>query len=200
VTPNEEYILELLQDAGMVTGSQVAAARDQAASAGTSVVAALTGSGVLTEEDVTRTVAAASNMEFVDLNQMIVKPEITALIPRDKAYRYGVVPIAVNDEVLMVAISDPLNFDTLDNLRFLLKREIEMVCATPEQIRQAMVKYYGSAEEAGNMLMEGMGGDEIVGSRRRTAGRRRTGRFGHYQAGVDALARSLQGALQRHSS
>jgi type IV pilus assembly protein PilB len=147
----------------MVTGSQVAAARDQAASAGTSVVAALTGSGVLTEEDVTRTVAAASNMEFVDLNQMIVKPEITALIPRDKAYRYGVVPIAVNDEVLMVAISDPLNFDTLDNLRFLLKREIEMVCATPEQIRQAMVKYYGSAEEAGNMLMEGMGGDEIVG-------------------------------------
>ena len=85
----------------------------------------------LTEEDITRTVAAASNMEFVDLSQILVKPEVIDLLPRDKAYRYKSIPIALNDDVLVVAVSDPLNFDTLDNLRFLLKREIEMVCATP---------------------------------------------------------------------
>jgi type IV pilus assembly protein PilB len=163
VTPNEEYILELLQDAGMVTGSQIAAARDKAAQEGAGVIAALISLGNTTEEDVTRTVAAASNMEFVDLSQMLIRPEILELISRDKAYRYGVVPVSLNDDVLVVAISDPLNFDTLDNLRFLLKREIEMVCATPEQIKQSLVKYYGSAEEAGDLLMEGLGQDDIVG-------------------------------------
>ena len=102
-------------------------------------------------------------MEFVDLSQILVKPETIELLPRDKAYRYKAIPIALNDDVLVVAVSDPLNFDTLDNLRFLLKREIEMVCATPEQIKQALVKYYGSAEEAGDVLMGELGAGEITG-------------------------------------
>ena len=83
-------------------------------------------------------------------------------------------PIALNDDVLIVAISDPLNFDTLDNLRFLLKREIETVCATPEQIKQAFVKYYGSAEEAGDVLLNQLGRDQDLhghGHRLRRAGR-----------------------------
>ncbi len=163
MTPNEEYILELLQDASMVSASQIETARQKAAEDHIGVVAALISLGILSEEDVTRTVAAASNMEFVDLSQINVRPEIIELIPREKAYRYGVVPVNLNDDVLVVAISDPLNFDTLDNLRFLLKREIEMVCATPEQIRTALIKYYGSAEEAGDLLMEGLGGGDIIG-------------------------------------
>lgn len=163
MTPNEEYILELLHDASMVSASQVDAARERAAADHTGVVPALIANGVLSEEDVSRTVAAASNMEFVDLAQINVRPEIVELIPRDKAYRYGVVPVNLNDDVLVVAISDPLNFDTLDNLRFLLKREIEMVCSTPEQIRTALVKYYGSADEAADLLLEGMGTGDIVG-------------------------------------
>ena len=63
----------------------------------------------------------------------------------------------MNDDVLVIAISDPLDFDTLDNLRFLLKREIEMVCSTPDQIKQALIKYYGSAEEAGDVLLGALG-------------------------------------------
>ncbi len=163
MTANEEYILELLQDSGMVTGSQVFEAREHVTANGGSVVDALIAAGGITEEDITRTVAAASNMEFVDLSQVLVKPEIIDLLPRDKAYRYKAIPITLNDDGLVVAVSDPLNFDTVDNLRFLLKREIEMVCATPEQIKQALVKYYGSAEEAGDLLMGELGTGEITG-------------------------------------
>ena len=112
----------------------------------------------------TRTLAAASNMEFIDLTQILVKPEIIDLIPRDKAYRYKAVPLTMNDDVLVIAISDPLDFDTLDNLRFLLKREMEMVCSTPEQIKQALIKYYGNAEEAGDVLLGALGtGEELTG-------------------------------------
>ena len=163
MTPNEEYILELLQDTGMIAGSQVFEAREYASEHGQGVVNALIALGFVTEEDITRAVAAASNMEFVDLGQILVKPEIIDLIPRDKAYRYKAVPIALNDDVLVVAISDPLNFDTLDNLRFLLKREIETVCATPEQIKQSLVKYYGSADEASDLMMGSLGKDGIEG-------------------------------------
>ena len=164
MTPNDEYIIELLLDAGYITAAQVIEAREQADEANKGVVACLLELGYVTEEDITRTVAAASNTEFVDLNQILVRPEIIDLLPRDKAYRYNAVPISLTDDVLVVAVSDPLNFDTLDNLRYLLKRhEIETVCATPEQIRQALVKYYGSAEEAGDILMGGLGKEGDLG-------------------------------------
>ena len=170
MTANDEYILELLQDSGMVTGSQVFEAREHVTANGGSVIDSLIAAGGVTEEDITRTVAAASNMEFVDLSQILVKPEIIDLLPRDKAHRYKAIPITLNDDVLVVAVSDPLNFDTVDNLRFLLKREIEMVCATPEQIKQALVKYYGSAEEAGDLLMGELGTGEITGIDLATSG------------------------------
>ena len=42
----------------------------------------------------------------------------------------------------------PLNYETFDTLSFLLKRPVEFVCATPNQIKSSLVKYYGSADEA----------------------------------------------------
>ncbi len=148
----------------MVTPTQIFEARERAADQGGSIVQSLIDLGFIGEEDVTRTVAAASNMEFIELGQMLIHPEITQLIPKDKAYRYQVVPVALNEGVLVVAISDPLNFDTLDNLRYLLKREIEMVCASPDQIKQSLIRYYGSAEEAGDLLLRGIGGEELEGT------------------------------------
>ena len=160
MTPNDTYILELLQDAYLITKDQAFEAQEGATQSDVGVVQALINLGYITQEDVTKTVAASSNMEYVDLGGILVKPEIIDLIPRDKAYRYKAIPVTMNDEVLVVAISDPLDFDTLDNLRFLLKREIETVCSTPDQIKQALVKYYGSAEEAGDMLLGALGRDE----------------------------------------
>lgn len=160
MTPNEAYILELLQEAYLITKDQTAEGQTRAAQDDSTVVNALIALGYVTQEDVTRALAAASNMEYVELGNILVKPEIIDLIPRDKAYRYKSVPISMNDDVLVIAISDPLDFDTLDNLRFLLKREIEMVCSTPDQIKQSLIKYYGSAEEAGDMMLGALGRDE----------------------------------------
>ena len=160
MTPNDAYILELLQDAYLTTKDQAFEAQEHATQHEGGVVQSLMALGYITQEDVTKTVAAASNMEYMDLSGILVKPEIIDLIPRDKAVRYKAIPLTLNDDVLVMAISDPLDFDTLDNLRFLLKREIETVCSTPEGIKQALIKYYGSAEEAGDRLLGALGRDE----------------------------------------
>ena len=59
----------------------------------------------------------------------------------------------------MVAVSDPLDIDTIDSLSFLLQREIELVCSSPEKIREALIKYYGTAEEAADVIRKKIGGD-----------------------------------------
>ena len=56
----------------------------------------------------------------------------------------------------MVAVSDPLNFDTFDAVSHRLNRDVEWVCATPDQINAALRKYYGTAEEAADELASHM--------------------------------------------
>jgi type IV pilus assembly protein PilB len=155
---NDEFILEILRDAGLVTRSQIEKAKP-AADAGHGMVDVLVEQGVLTREDVARTVAAHSGLEFVDLSHANISPDVIAAMPADLARRYRVIPVGMGESGLVVAISDPLNFETLDSLRLLLDREVEMVCATDEQIRASLIKYYGSAEEATEQLASHLGGD-----------------------------------------
>ncbi len=153
---NDEYVIEILQETGLVTKSQLERATNEV-TVGKSIIDILIKHGVVSQEDVTRALAAHASMDFVDLSQMTISKEVIDLIPQDVARRYKVVPVAQLDSSLMVAIGDPLNFDTFDNLNFLLKRDVEFVCATPESIHSALIKYYGSADEAADELQKALG-------------------------------------------
>ena len=156
MTASDDYILDILKDVGLVTGKQASQAENEA-SGDTSPVDVLVEKGYLTKEDVARTLAAHSNIDFVDLSQITIPDEVINIVPEEVARRYKVIPVSQTEAGLVVAIADPLNFETLDSLRFLLKQEVELVCATDDQIREAMVKYYGSADEATQRILDEMG-------------------------------------------
>ena len=151
---NEDYAIEILLDTGLITASQLARARSESPQ---DAIGALIKNGILTREDVTRSLAAHANMDFVDLSQMTISHDVIATVPFDLARRYKVVPISQLDSSLLVAIGDPLNFDTFDSLSFLLKRDVEFVCASPDSINAALLKYYGNADDAFNILSEQLG-------------------------------------------
>ncbi len=159
---NPDYVLEILVETALITPRQVETARGQAGDGG-DVIGILINSGILTEEDIIRGLAAHATMDFVDLAQMAISEEVITLIPGDVARRYRVIPVAMLDTSLMVAIDDPLNFDTFDNLRYVLERDLDFVCATPSQIDASLIKYYGSADEAAERLSKQLGDDIEIG-------------------------------------
>ena len=154
--PNEEYVLDLLRDVGLVTRKQIEEARDRRNGA-SSVVDVLVGDGVVSADDISRSLAAQANMQWVDLSEMVVPQEVINEIRPEDARRFKMVPIARNETALVIATGDPLDFDSIDSLSFLLKREIELVCTSSKKIREALLKYYGSAEEAADNLMRQLG-------------------------------------------
>lgn len=109
------------------------------------------GHEVVCDADVSRRRAAQAHMEWVDLSAKIIPPEVINQIRAEDARRFKVIPVGFGESGLIVAVSDPLDIDTIDSLSFLLQREIELVCAGPEQIQQALSKYYGTAKEASDM-------------------------------------------------
>jgi type IV pilus assembly protein PilB len=154
--PNEEYVLDLLRDTELVTRKQIEEARANL-NGSTSVVEVLVRRGIVADDDISRSLAAQTQMQWIDLAEMVVPQEVIDEIKPQDARRFKMIPIARNENSLVVATGDPLDFDSIDGLSFLLKREIDLVCTTPEKIRQALVKYYGSAEEAVDILCEKIG-------------------------------------------
>lgn len=147
-TTTDDFVLEILLDTGLVTAAHIDRAKSEAASGERTPIEALVRDGIVTEEDVARALAAHASMDFVDLSQMAIAPDVIQQIPAETARRYKVVPVALLDHSLMVATADPLNFDVFDSVSYLLKRDVEFVCSTPEQVKAALTKYYGTMEDA----------------------------------------------------
>ena len=160
---NDEYILEILLETSLITKSQLERARGEKGEEET-VVDVLVRQGIVTQEDVTRALAAHAAMDYVDLSAISVSNEVIAMVPRDVAKRFKIVPIVESETGLMIAVGDPLNFDTFDSLHHMLQRDLEFVCATPDAIATAYRKYYGTADEAADELAKNLGTDfEITG-------------------------------------
>ncbi|HWB60241.1 MAG TPA: GspE/PulE family protein [Chthoniobacteraceae bacterium] len=156
---NEEYVIEILLESGLVTKPQIERAKGAAIRNRSDVIQELIDQGALTQEDVSRSLAAHSSMDYVDLSQLTVTTDVTAQIPGETAWKFGVVPIAQSETGLTVAIGNPLDYETFDTLGFLLKRPVEFVCTTPEQIKGALMKYYGDAKRAADEIAGKIGHD-----------------------------------------
>jgi type IV pilus assembly protein PilB len=162
VQHNEDYVLRVLQDVGLVTRIQVDGARARLNGAN-NVVDILIKDGIIAESDVSRTLAAQAHMDWVDLSSMVISPEVIKQIRAEDARRFKVIPVGFGETGLIVAVSDPLDIDTIDSLSFLLQREIELVCSSPDKIREGLIKYYGTADEAADVLQEKIGEEVDLG-------------------------------------
>jgi type IV pilus assembly protein PilB len=162
VQHNEDYVLRILQEVGLITRPQIDGARTRLNGANT-IVDLLVQDGVLSDADVSRSLAAQAHMDWIDISSMLIPPEVIKQIRAEDARRFKVIPIAFGETGLVVAVSDPLDIDTIDSLSFLLQREIELVCSSPEKIREALIKYYGTADQAADILQEKLGEDVDLG-------------------------------------
>jgi len=159
VQANEEYVLRVLEDVGLISGNQIAKARIKLNGDGT-IVDSLIREGVVSSDQISHSLAAQAHMDWIDLSAIIIPPDIIAQISAEDAHRFKVIPVEFGSNGLILAIGDPLDVDTIDSLNFLLQRELELVCTSPEKIRDALIKYYGTAEEAVDVLQHRLG-DQI---------------------------------------
>ena len=70
---NEDYVLKVLQDAGLVSRKQIEGARKHL-NGQNNVVDLLIKNGIVTESDVSRSLAAQAHMDWIDLSSMVIRP------------------------------------------------------------------------------------------------------------------------------
>jgi type IV pilus assembly protein PilB len=95
------------------------------------------------KNDVWPVVASELGVELVDLTDWTPPAEILALMASGTARLHGALPVNLTDEGLHVALVDPMNPQTLEDLRFALDRELVLVVAPGHQVEEKINECYG---------------------------------------------------------
>jgi uncharacterized protein (TIGR02996 family) len=82
----------------------------------------------------------------IDLAAVTIPPEIIELIPESVARENLVLPLAQNADLLLVALTDFDDIETIQKLQFILNRDIRPVLADRQQIIDAINRHYGQTE------------------------------------------------------
>ncbi len=112
--------------------------------------------GYCSSDDVMRAVAQEHSRDFVDLGEVTIPDNIIELVPESVARENSVLPLSEGEDSLKVIISDPYDIDTIEKLRFILNRKIDIALAPKERIMEAINKYYTQVEgeSADSVLQE----------------------------------------------
>ncbi len=151
---NDELVIEVLREVGMVDQGQIDTAREVAAEKSISLADSLVDMQIMTHQDILQAVAGYYGMEMVTLTNYKFAPEAVDSIPADVAKKYGVMPIKITDDTLQIAVSDPSDISLVDTLRVLLHKNVEPVVAAQPEIDTAITQYYGSLAELGAIAKE----------------------------------------------
>ncbi|MBR7144962.1 MAG: Flp pilus assembly complex ATPase component TadA [Lentisphaeria bacterium] len=156
---DNNYVLELVKQAGLVTPEQLESAKKfvEEFPGEISIVDALVTKKVVSEADITMLLAQEYGLEMVDLHNYTIPPEVVDALPADLAVTYNVVPVMKHDDLLTVAMSDPSAMDVVDALRYRLNCDVEAVVATQDQIDQQLDTHYRTAASAMEGLMTQLG-------------------------------------------
>jgi len=147
---------DILISRGVISPDQLAEARQMAEESNLKLPDALSRLGYATGEDITRALAEQHGLDYVDLSEVTIPPSVVELVPESVARENAILPLAEADGELKVIVSDPLDYETFDKLRFILNRQVSIVLAPREAILEAINRYYGQTvgESADSMLQE----------------------------------------------
>ncbi|MCK5835511.1 MAG: hypothetical protein KAG98_07240, partial [Lentisphaeria bacterium] len=143
---NNDYILDLLVNFDQLDFDVVSSAREDLDWDGEAVLNRFLESGTITEEGIANVLAQELGMGIVDLEGCEIAEEVVQLIEPAIARKYNVVPVDADDFGITVAMADPSNFETLDNLRFVLKTDVQGAVGIASQIKAALDTYYKDEE------------------------------------------------------
>ncbi len=114
--------------------------------------------GYADADEIMKAKAEQHGMPFVELREIEIPTSVIELVPESLARENIVMPLAQENGAIKVIMHDPNAFETIDKLRFVLNREIEVALAPKEAIIEAINRSYGGTttetESVDSMLQE----------------------------------------------
>ncbi len=138
------FLGELLIEQGLITKDQLNHALEEQKLSREMLGMILIRLGYVSKESLLMPVLAVQmNVPLVRLSETEISPEIIEKLPAKIVSHYKVIPVEFKDDVLSVAMSNPLDIQVLDDVEMIVKTKIQPVLASEDDVDDAIRKYYG---------------------------------------------------------
>jgi type II secretion system protein E len=157
-----------LVSSGLLTEDALHAALREQRQSGKRLVELLltpaTGRPALPEQSLIRALGQLFGLEVVPLRTVEVAADVLGLVPSEFAVARQVLPLSVEGDCLQVAVSDPLDLASQDDLQMLTGMAILPVLALPSEIRRATERFYLARmlQDAEARDVDDLGADEAL--------------------------------------
>lgn len=140
---SQKKVEEKILQQGLVTPEEINRIRKDSEAKSIPLFQMLISSGLVTNEDLTKTIAQVTGLPYVNLSDKQIDQKVLSLIPKDLAQRYMAVPIGEMQNRLAVAMLDADNIQAVDFLSTKIGRPIKVYAASEEGIRNVLAQFRG---------------------------------------------------------
>lgn len=146
---SSDYLIRCLIEEGFTSQQAVDEATVHARRDGIEVEQALVTSGAITARDLAMARAILCEYPFVDLDRYDIDINNASMLPRTVAEQVAAFPLFIGDGLVTVGMVDPLNLKAIDQLRQVLRKDIDPVLCEEQALRSLISKSY-SLSSSGN--------------------------------------------------
>src|ERR1041385_1929181 len=156
-------LLALIKEQNLIDDLQYEEVVAEHKRAGASIIQILQDFGIMDIDSILHVVANHLGAEVISLKDRDFSPQLLKAIPGNTARMYRCVPVAMADSTLQVAFEDPLNPARVDELAFIVKKEIQPVVANPAEIEKIIERHYGQDDSEGvSEILKQLGEDADI--------------------------------------
>jgi type IV pilus assembly protein PilB len=155
-------LLSLIKDQNLIDDLQYEEVLGEFKRTGKPVSQILQDFGVMDLDAILQAISNQMGAPIVTLNQRDFSPELLAAIPAKTVHMYQCLPVAMQNSTLQVALVDPLNVSRIDELGFIVKKDIQLVIADPVQVQKAIEKFYPQETESVSDILKELGSDTDI--------------------------------------
>ena len=156
-------LLDLVREQALVDDLQFEEVLSEHKRSGESVFQILQNFGIMDADSILQAEANMLSAEIVSLRNRDIPKAVLALFPGAQARALECLPVEDDGSTVKVAVVDPLNPSRMDEIGYVMKRDVQLVLADPTDIKKGIEKYYAD-DGGGNFadLLKEIGGDEEI--------------------------------------
>src|SRR5258708_14301448 len=135
-------VLSLVKERGLVDDLQYEEVLGEFNRSGKPVMQILQDFGIMDLDDILQVIADHLSTEVVKIREAELSPEVLKTVPAKTARMYQCIPVSFDGSTVRLAMVEPLNPARIDELGFVVKKDVQLVVADPVAIQKAIEKFY----------------------------------------------------------
>ena len=151
---SKKRIGEILIEEGLLTDDQLETALTIQKGKGKKLGKVLVELGYITDIQVTESLTKQLSLKMVDCNDYSPSKELLAMVPRTTAEQKLVLPLELNEKNLLIAMANPLDWETIEDLSFETGLKISVAISSENNIIESIETLYDTEDETLDLLDE----------------------------------------------